>query len=1312
MKRLFVWLHALLLLPVLMLLVLVALLRVGIHSHPMYHQQVEAWLQASLQQSVALDDFTLQLDASDLAIDISGAKLGADKLDLQHLSFSLDLRSLLLKQQLKLSGVQLFGLDIALQEQADGSWQPQGLAAVGNAEGAPSAVALLALLQQAGSLALGDAQITLSPRTGKSISIHNVSALVTPYGNMGVALNLHANYPQTQGKLAAVANIRFTDTLSIAQAKAQVQLQQLPLDLLWQQLRITQVEDGLLSANLSVQVEDEKLQAVQVRDLQLATQYQNLALDWRSDVDLLRQAEHWHLQVANVSGDIGGWHWPIGDLSASFSAQHLQVSSTVLQLQPMTSILQRLPDLPAKVTAPIIGLAPQGEAYAPRFTWYPAQPKDFLFTSSLDKVSIATWKGVPAVTGADGNIAINAKGGKVSIDDSNGLQVHLPKLTTQAWQFDSMVGEVGWGINSQTSQLFSSIVQLTQDQASLNLLLAGEFPRSRADNVADKEASFSLRLGMQNMDVANIPALLPNVTMGNNLGDYLANAAKAGRIAQGGVTFNGLLGPKAKSLGTYAYSVPVWGKAKLPKVNYAAGWPALYKADLDFASNHQAVSIDLHRGQLLASAEVGLSMANWQVSVPMLTSLHRAEKAAAMIAVSGALQGDGKLFQKLAKQLPVTIPEWIMDLNPGGDMTLHGDIRVPYGAKAKGRPPTYSLKLNGDKVSGFWPAQQVALRDVALATTITEQGIVSLSAIGLADGHPVNLGLSAAPDPATRQGQLPTSVWQSYGVEQLNKGENANWLHLQGQVPRAYAMQKLGLATLDLHDWLPENPAIDMQLPACFMTHKDCQLAVGHIALTPADVNWPAVISPAEKVYWAWRKQPDGNQALYIKSANDHLALNIEQGQLKGLGIGLGTAAAEVALGTHIQGKMTELDAAYWLAYLQTDNKTGSEGGSGLTLPSLQRLEIQSQRLLWQDLQLHGALLTYDVVDQGWALGLLSEEVTGHVFNAGGDAPWLVDIDQIRIQRPQEVDSDEALEKPDLLAAIDPSIFPDMDIELHDLVKNDQSYGHWQLKARNADGKVYLHDIEAKMHSSHLSGNMIWSKQGGEHETAFSGRILSNDVAETLSGWGYSPTISSAYGALEVQLSWPASPLAFDIEASTGDLALRVKQGEFSQSPGVAGTLKVLSLLDVGRLLQRVRLDFTDVLSEEYQFDSINAYYQIADGVARTANPASFKSSSLELSLDGSINFHDRTLDNDLYVTLPVSGKLSFAALLAGLPQLSGVLYVVDKLVGDELATFTSARYGVTGDLDKPDVAMRQMFDANKESKSLDERVNNVFKIQ
>jgi uncharacterized protein YhdP len=383
-----------------------------------------------------------------------------------------------------------------------------------------------------------------------------------------------------------------------------------------------------------------------------------------------------------------------------------------------------------------------------------------------------------------------------------------------------------------------------------------------------------------------------------------------------------------------------------------------------------------------------------------------------------------------------------------------------------------------------------------------------------------------------------------------------------------------------------------------------------------------------------------------------------------------------------------------------------------LHIPAVKKIDLLVEQLQWQDVLLDDAQLTYALSAKGWSFNLLSHAVTGQVVNLGDASPWQVNVDHVRIQLPETQDEDIDTEKIDLLAAVDPAMIPDMDLQLHDISNNQQSYGHWRLKARHQDGKVYLHDIEADLHDSHLAGNMVWGKQGQAHKTIFSGRILSQGVANTLSGWGYSPTIDSNYGALEAQLAWPASPLAFDIESATGDFELRIKQGEFFEVPTLAGGLKVLSLLDMGRLLQRIRLDFTDIFSDEYQFDSIHAHYHIADGIARTVTPATFKSSSLELMLDGIIDFNNRTVDNDLYITLPVTDKLSFAALLAGLPQLSGVLYVVDKLVGDELSTFTTARYGVTGDLDKPDVDLQQMFDANNQPKSLDERLNNVYKFQ
>ena len=211
--------------------------------------------------------------------------------------------------------------------------------------------------------------------------------------------------------------------------------------------------------------------------------------------------------------------------------------------------------------------------------------------------------------------------------------------------------------------------------------------------------------------------------------------------------------------------------------------------------------------------------------------------------------------------------------------------------------------------------------------------------------------------------------------------------------------------------------------------------------------------------------------------------------------------------------------------------------------------------------------------------------------------------------------------------------------------------------------------------------------------------------------WGYGPALIAETAAIEVQLEWPRSPLAFAVKDTSGDLGLRLKKGGFSATPTATQGLKVLALLDMSRLIKRVQLDFSDIVQPGFSFDSIEAHYRFDHGVASSVSPVTLKSTALNLSMNGWIDFKQRQVDNNLIVTLPLAEKLPLAALIAGLPQLSGMIYLVNKLIGDELSTFTSARYSVKGSLDNPDVKLVRIFDKDYQPKSVQERIQNVVPI-
>lgn len=1300
MRRLLSWIHQLLLLPMLLLLLVVGVLRMGLHSHPLYHQQVEDWLQQAIGQVVTVEDFTLLLQGRQLAIDVQGVSVGPVGPAWERLAFKLDVRHLLEFQELKLSQVELFGLDVAIQESATGEWQTLGIPELDSQDSGPTdatPAALFGLLNQAGSLALTDGKLTLIPRLGPPLVLQNLSGQIMPAGERAVAVQWQASYPNTEGSLSALGQVQLSDTFAIDTAKAYIEVERLPMAPLWQQLQREDWQAGTLTASAWVEVATNNT-SLKLRQIDVATGYDNLPVKLQADVDIASTADGWQIIVQNLAGGVGDIPWPLAGLQVDAVGDQWLLSSELINATPIAPLLSQFSQLPAKVTDPIVGLAPTGQLHQPRFYWHQQDHKAFLFTATMENASVNAWQGVPQVDQASGLIAITAHGGKVSIDDVDGLQVHMPKLTSTAWTFDGMRGEVAWRFDQQFSYLQSSLVSLEQGQGQFNLSLGGHFPRR---NVV-AEAEFQMRLGLEQISVANLPAMLPDLTMGTALADYLRMAATDGVIATGGVTFNGLIGTSAKQLGAYAYSVPVWGQAKLPQVKYSPDWPLMAAVELDFASDHKQVNINLQRAHFDQYPQ--LKTSNWLVRVPLLATA--IDPAAATIDVTGQLAEDAQLLLQAASSLPdaVVVPEWIADLQPQGYTQLQVQTSVPYGKSAKGRKPSYDLQIQGHDLTAHWQDRDIRLSAVDLSAHVSSQGLLALSAQGLADGHQVKLSRL----PAVTADKLTYALEQE-AFNTLTQAAAGNpWFRLEGQLPRAYVMPKLGLAHLQLEDWLPSYPLVDIYLPECFLHDDTCQQVMGNLLFNEQPKAWPSLVHHSGAVSFAWQKQLQ-RQQLEVSNGRENLYLNFIDDQWQGLGIGLDAVAPRALMGTHVNGNMDHVDAAYWFDLAQAESGATD---AALRFPEVASVSIQSESLQWQDLLLNSALLTYEQVDQGWAFGLLSDEFAGHVFNVGDGTPWLVDIDHIRVTLPEDEDLEEGEEGRDLLANVDPAILPSMDVDVHEITKNERSLGRWSAKLRNDKGKLFVHDLEADIHGGKLSGNLIWSKVAQQHSTSFSGRVVTNDVAGTLQGFGYSPSIDSDYGAVEVQLTWPKSPLAFDVDYSTGDLALRVKQGEIAKTPDVANSLKVLSLLDMNRLMQRIRLDFTDVFNDEYVFNSLYAHYHFKDGVARTVTPAEFKAPSLELSLEGSINFPQRLVYHDLYVTIPVVDKLPLAALIAGLPQLGGTLYIVDKLIGNELSTFTSVSYTVSGDLDRPDVELQQVFDKNVQSQTLDERINNVFKFK
>jgi uncharacterized protein YhdP len=70
--------------------------------------------------------------------------------------------------------------------------------------------------------------------------------------------------------------------------------------------------------------------------------------------------------------------------------------------------------------------------------------------------------------------------------------------------------------------------------------------------------------------------------------------------------------------------------------------------------------------------------------------------------------------------------------------------------------------------------------------------------------------------------------------------------------------------------------------------------------------------------------------------------------------------------------------------------------------------------------------------------------------------------------------------------------------------------------------------------------------------------------------------------------------------------------------------------------------------------------------------------------VEGEANIVNETLNEKLTATFPLTGALPLAGLLWGTPQLAGLLFITDKLIGDQLSKVTSVQYKVEGSFNEP----------------------------
>ncbi len=197
---------------------------------------------------------------------------------------------------------------------------------------------------------------------------------------------------------------------------------------------------------------------------------------------------------------------------------------------------------------------------------------------------------------------------------------------------------------------------------------------------------------------------------------------------------------------------------------------------------------------------------------------------------------------------------------------------------------------------------------------------------------------------------------------------------------------------------------------------------------------------------------------------------------------------------------------------------------------------------------------------------------------------------------------------------------PAIDVAIDKLVWKGRQLGKLELLLNSRNGEVVLDNLRLTNPDGVFSASGKWSL--APEQTHLNTRIEIANAGRILTRSGYPESLKDGSGTLECDLVWNGAPDEFNYGSLNGKLRLKTGKGRFLQvDPGAAKLLGVLSLQS---LPKRISLDFNDVLSPGFEFDSITGEAMIEHGLLKTSD-FMMTGAAARITLSGQVDLERET---------------------------------------------------------------------------------------
>jgi len=395
-----------------------------------------------------------------------------------------------------------------------------------------------------------------------------------------------------------------------------------------------------------------------------------------------------------------------------------------------------------------------------------------------------------------------------------------------------------------------------------------------------------------------------------------------------------------------------------------------------------------------------------------------------------------------------------------------------------------------------------------------------------------------------------------------------------------------------------------------------------------------------------------------------------------------GSAPAPSRDGIWLSGTMASVDLDAWRAVFDAPGSGGGErpplAGASLQIGSLRAMGRD-----WSDVQL-GLARSAGV----WRGRIDAREAVGSFqWASAGNGALAARLEKLHVPEARTGLSGTP-------PGVRPASLPAIDLAVEDFRLAGRAFGRMQLVAGPEGREWRIRRFEAVAEHGSLQASGSWQQSARTPVTALDVVVESDDIGAWFASLRVPPGVAGGSGSLKGRIAWAGAPQAFDLPSLRGSLELRARKGRFAKAePGIGKLIGVISLQALPR---RVALDFADVFSDGFAFDSIAADIQVEQGVARTRNFRMIGPAA-RVEMRGEVNLAGETQRLDVKVMPALSESVALGAAFLN-PAIGIAALLAQKALKDPINHLAAFDYEVSGTWDDP-IVLKKRRDNDEEAR-------------